>query len=134
MPVWIAGPANRRTARRVAEFGAGWIPGPIEPITADLRRGRELIDEAMAAHARDLCAANILAPAPVVSDARGRPSLQRSLELARQYVELGITDLTLSIAPMMAEGSDPMSFLEQVPLICSEHGLPITGPHDPRPT
>jgi probable F420-dependent oxidoreductase len=125
VPIWVGGPASRRTARRVAEFGAGWIVASNEPIPEELRRGGELIAEAMRVTDRDPSSFDIMVPAPLIADDDGQPSLERSLESARDYVELGITNLTLTIAPMMPDGSDPMRFLEALPARCAELGFPL---------
>jgi hypothetical protein len=94
-------------------------------MTDELHRGRELIAEAMERAGRSPDSARIMVPAPLMSDDDGRPSVERSLEVARDYADAGITDLTLTIASMMPDGGDPISFLEALPARCSELGFPL---------
>jgi probable F420-dependent oxidoreductase len=47
VPIWVSGTANQRVARRIARFGAGWIPWG--PAAADITTGIAQMGELLAA-------------------------------------------------------------------------------------
>jgi probable F420-dependent oxidoreductase len=112
IPVWFSGPLNRRTLRRVVELGEGWLPimdATPEQIAADVARLRD----AYAAAGRDPAALDVsFAVRPQRGPAGGR-DLDRTLELALELGEAGVTFASL-FAPAFTTADDAGSWVEDV--------------------
>jgi probable F420-dependent oxidoreductase len=89
VPIWVSGRATMRTARRVAEFGCGWIPWG-DDIT-DPRAGIDLIRAAFNAAGRDPATLQVQGVLPLVRDG-GTIDVTASMTAVAPLIELGITD------------------------------------------
>lgn len=96
VPVWVSGTANRLVARRLARFGAGWIPWG--PAAADLATGIAEMRELVAAAGGDLEAMQVVGTlAPVRRDDRS-VDLDATMARVPALAALGVTDVRLPIA------------------------------------
>lgn len=104
VPIWVSGTVNRRTARRLAEFGTGWIPWGDD--RADVVGG--------IARMRDLLADLDLSPEPggfqvqgtlpLVRSDDGTPDLDRTMAAVPDLVAAGVTDCRIALP--VPEGVD----------------------------
>jgi probable F420-dependent oxidoreductase len=94
VPIWVSGTVNPRVARRLAEFGSGWIPWG--DAAADLPAGLRQMGDALAGLGRDI---NDI---QVVGHLRARKSDDR-LDLAATMApvpdlyEMGVTDFRITL-------------------------------------
>jgi probable F420-dependent oxidoreductase len=91
VPIWVSGTVNPRVVRRLARFGAGWIPWG--PAAADIRTGIVQMREALAAIGHDPTGLPFVAALPTVRDKEGRANLERTIDGVPALVELGATDI-----------------------------------------
>lgn len=95
LPIWYGGNASAATARRIAEFGNGWIPLFLpEPALA---AGIELIREAFRARGRnpdELQVRHALLPS---FDRHGRLDLPATCEGVERLRRLGVTMINLGL-------------------------------------
>lgn len=93
VPIWVSGTVSAPAMRRLAKFGAGWIPwGSSSKNNADLIVDIPRMREAVAAHGRDPFDIQIAGILPLVTGADGLPAIAPSLEQVPRLVEAGITD------------------------------------------
>ena len=109
VPIWVSGTVNKNVARRIARFGRGWIPWG--PAAADLKIGIPQMGELLAAEGRDIGDLAIVGNLPAVRDADRNVDVARTMEGAPALVELGVTDVrvTLSIPADRSEATDHLS-------------------------
>lgn len=101
VPIWIAGRATRRTARRVARFGVGWIPwGDDIERPAD---GIALMRSALAARGRDPSLLQVQGRLPLHCTSDGELDIDRTLDPVAGLVDVGITEFRIG----HRFGSDP---------------------------
>ena len=95
VPIWISGTANRRTARRLATFGNGWIPwGPDRAdVVGGIGRMRNLQEE-LGLHAS---AFEVQGSLPVIRSDDGLVDLDRTMEGVAPLVEAGVTDCRITL-------------------------------------
>jgi probable F420-dependent oxidoreductase len=89
VPFWVSGRANARTARRVARFGAGWIPWGDD--IADPRPGIAMMREACAAAGRDPASLLVQGMLPVVRDGAA-VDIAATMAGVPALVDAGVTD------------------------------------------
>jgi probable F420-dependent oxidoreductase len=94
VPIWFGGPPTRTTARRVAEFGRGWVPIGSTPM-ADIAVGIALITEECARVGRSTEDLSYRCSLTLVHDPSGKPDLHQTLAGATQLVDLGATMIQL---------------------------------------
>lgn len=96
VPVWVSGTANRRVARRIARFGAGWIPwGPAAAdVVAGIAAMRELV-ETEGGSLEGLQVVGTLAPA---RSADRSVDLEATMARVPELVAAGVTDVRVPIA------------------------------------
>lgn len=90
VPVWVSGTVNRRSMRRLARFGSGWIPWG--PDAADLPAGIARMRKAVAAEGRDPDGIEVVANLPIVTDGDGAVDLPATMTAVPPLVEAGATD------------------------------------------
>jgi hypothetical protein len=105
VPIWVSGRSNARVARRLAQFGAGWIPwgdDAADPV-ASIPRMRAEVERA----GGDATGLSVLAPLAL------RRRSDRSIDLAASMaglpslVDAGVTDLLVHLAmPDSAAGAE----------------------------
>lgn len=93
VPIWIAGTVSPPAMRRLARFGAGWIPwGEAsdggDALVAEIPRMRQ----AVAALGRDPGEIQVAGHLPVVRGADGAPLIGPTMEKVRSMAAAGVTD------------------------------------------
>jgi probable F420-dependent oxidoreductase len=96
VPIWVSGTANRRVARRVARFGAGWIPWG--PSAADVATGIEQLRELVAAEGGDLDGLQVVGALRPVKAADGGVDLPATMARVPDLAAAGVTDVRMPIA------------------------------------
>ena len=106
VPIWVSGTVNRRTARRLARFGTGWIPWGDDraDVTGGITRMRSLIDEMGLEHD----GFQVQGPVRGVQDSDGELDLVSTMAGAADLVGSGVTDcrLALRLPPDPEEATD----------------------------
>ena len=106
IPVWVSGTANRRTARRLARFGTGWIPwgdDRADPVTG-LARMCALFDELGLGEVPT----EVQGSVPTVREPDGTFDLSATMAGVPDLVAAGVTDcrLTLRLPDGLEEATD----------------------------
>ena len=95
VPLWISGTVNPRVVRRLARFGAGWIPWG--PDAADVASGIARMREAVARHGRDPYELQVMGPLPQILEPGGRVDVARTVEAVPALAAAGATDFRLRL-------------------------------------
>jgi probable F420-dependent oxidoreductase len=90
VPIWVSGRATPRTARRVAEYGVGWIPWGDD--IAQPEAGIALMRNALSAAGRDPNQLQVQGILPLVRDA-GAVDVAASMRAVPRLLASGITDV-----------------------------------------
>ena len=93
VPIWVSGNLGPPVVRRLAKFGAGWLPwgeatNDSEALVKEIPRMRELV----AKEGRDPSDIQIAGHVPLVYDSAGKPLAGPSMEKVPALVEAGVTD------------------------------------------
>tara|TARA_B100000749_G_scaffold201864_1_gene157447 strand:+ start:55 stop:450 length:396 start_codon:yes stop_codon:yes gene_type:complete len=106
VPIWVSGTVNRRTARRLAHFGTGWIPWGDDraDVTGGITRMRSLLAEM----GLENDGFQVQGPVPVVQDSDGVLNLESTMAEIPDLVASGVTDcrLALRLPPEAEEATD----------------------------
>jgi probable F420-dependent oxidoreductase len=95
VPIWVSGTVNARVARRLAEFGSGWIPwGDAQ---GDVLKGIEKMREALAALGRNLSEFEIVGGLPL-RRTDGAPDINATMDQLPALLEAGVTDVRMSLS------------------------------------
>jgi probable F420-dependent oxidoreductase len=95
IPLWVSGRLNKNVLRRIARFGAGWIPwgrDARDPL-AGLARIRETLEQTGRDPKRFQCTSYL----PVVMGSDGKLDLEATLAPVGPMTEGGITDLRVTL-------------------------------------
>lgn len=90
VPIWVSGRATPRTARRVAEYGTGWIPWGDD--IAEPEAGIAMMRAALSAAGRDPSLLQVQGVLPLVRDA-GAVDVEASMRGVPALLARGITDV-----------------------------------------
>ncbi|GJM37583.1 MAG: LLM class F420-dependent oxidoreductase [Acidimicrobiales bacterium] len=90
IPIWVSGTVNKRSMRRLARFGSGWIPWG--PDAADLPDGIARMRAAVEAEGRDPSDIEVVANLPMATDADGAVDLDATMANVPPLVEAGASD------------------------------------------
>lgn len=90
IPIWVSGTINKRVIRRLAAYGAGWIPWG--PDGADLVGAIPRLRAAVEAAGGDP-SFQVQGHAPVVRDSDGGMDLAATMEASAPMIDAGVTDL-----------------------------------------
>jgi probable F420-dependent oxidoreductase len=112
IPIWIGLAPTARNLARIAELGDGWMP--IGSDLAALGAGVRALREAFAARGRDPGSLGVRANAPVATDARGRPDLERTLAELPALARAGATVAAFPLARFARELAEVRPFLEHL--------------------
>jgi len=95
IPVWVSGTANRRTARRLARFGTGWIPWGDDraDLVAGMARMCVLFDELGLGEVP----AEVQGSVPTVREPNGAVDLSATMTGIPDLVAAGVTDCRLAL-------------------------------------
>lgn len=110
VPVWVSGRATKRTATRVARFGAGWIPWGDD--IADPVPGIQLMREACAAVGRDPAGLQVQGMLPVVRR-DGVADVPATVARVPSLLDIGVTDFRLA-SRWAADPAAERAFLEAI--------------------
>ena len=98
VPLWVSGTVTPPAMRRLAKFGAGWIPwGKALGSAEDLLEEMPKMRDAVASHGRDPTEIQIAGAAPLVQGADGAPAIGPTMERVRALVEAGVTDVRATL-------------------------------------
>ncbi|HEY8527548.1 MAG TPA: TIGR03619 family F420-dependent LLM class oxidoreductase [Acidimicrobiales bacterium] len=95
VPIWVSGTANPRVARRIARFGAGWIPWG--PAAADVRTGIARMRELVAAAGGTFDGLQVVGTARAVRAGDGSLDLAATMAPVPELVEAGVTDVRIAL-------------------------------------
>ncbi len=96
VPIWVSGTVTAPVARRLARFGAGWIPwGPAaDDIVPAVTRMKELVERAGGSPSR----LQVVGSLPIARLDDGRLDLPATMEAAQPLAQAGVTDFRVRIA------------------------------------
>ena len=98
VPVWVSGTVNPRVMRRLARFGAGWIPwGTASDAAAALLAEIPRMREAVAALGRDPLEVGIAGKLATVPGRDGEPDLAATIAGLPGLLDAGVTDVRLKL-------------------------------------
>jgi probable F420-dependent oxidoreductase len=91
VPIWVSGMVQRRAMRRLARYGAGWIPWSTDDnnIFESIPRMRD----AVASLGRDPSTVQVAGKLPVVAGRDGEPAIDPSMERVPELLDAGVTDI-----------------------------------------
>ena len=94
VPIWVAGTVNARVVRRLARFGAGWIPwgSDAAELTTSLQEMRRRLTDV----GFDPAGLQVVGRLPVVTQ-DGRLDLDRTMDAVPDLVAAGITDFRTAV-------------------------------------
>jgi probable F420-dependent oxidoreductase len=112
VPIWVSGTVNRRVARRLAEFGSGWIPWG--PAAADPVQGIRQMGALLAEVDKDIASLQVVGTLPT-STAGGRIDVPATMAPVGMLLEAGVTDfrMNLRVPPDRSEALDLLSPIVQ---------------------
>ncbi len=112
VPLWFGVAATPRQARRIAEFGHGWIP--ISTQSGNIREGIALIHEAFDKAGRNPAELQVRAHAHIDYQANGKAELSKTLDSVAAIVEAGATVIEIESQPFLHKPDELIPFLETV--------------------
>ncbi len=112
IPVWFGVAPTERQARRIAQFGQGWIPISSNPET--IKKGVDLISEAFIKAGRDPETLLVRAHAHIKYQSDGKADLDYSISTLAGIVEAGATHIEFETAPFVRGRDDLLPFLEKI--------------------
>jgi probable F420-dependent oxidoreductase len=113
VPLWFGVAPTPRQARRIAQFGDGWIPIANTPDV--VRQGCELIREAFANAGRDPRSLKVRAHARLhFPDASGQADWARAVDSAHRLAEVGATVIEFEIVPLLGDVAALDEFLARL--------------------
>jgi probable F420-dependent oxidoreductase len=95
VPVWVSGTANKLVARRIVQFGSGWIPWG--DAAGDISTGIAQMRELVAAAGGTLDGKSIVGNLRPVKAASGGVDLAATMAAVPGMVAAGVTDCRLAI-------------------------------------
>ena len=106
VPIWVSGTVNKASMRRLARFGAGWIPWG--PDAADIVAGITKMRAAVTAEGRDPDDIEVVSNLGVVTRDDGSFDVEATMTPVPRLVEAGVTDfrLGLRLAPSATDAQE----------------------------
>jgi probable F420-dependent oxidoreductase len=93
VPLWISGTVSKPAMRRLARFGAGWIPwGEAAEGGDGLIAAIEPMREMVASFGRDPSGIQVAGHLPVVRDGQGQPDIAATMAKVQVMAQAGVTD------------------------------------------
>ena len=114
VPIWVSGSVNPRVARRLARYGARWIPwlGPAADLGVEVARMRDALDRAGGEPAR----LQVVGLLPAQSNHGGGLDIAGTVAGVPALVASGATDVRLSLRGP----DDPVRHFDQVSAVVAE--------------
>lgn len=109
VPIWISGTFRKSTVRRLATFGARWIPWG--PDAADIVNAAPRMKEAVAEAGGDVSAMRIIGNLGLKKDGNGRIDVDASMERVGAMVAAGVTDFSVRLDPP-GDHDDAVAYME----------------------
>jgi len=108
VPIWVSGTVNPRSARRLAEFGSGWIPWG--DAAADPAKGIPGMREAVAEAGGDLDRLEVVGTLRRKRNQGGELDISATMAQVPDLVSLGVTDFRfqVSVPDSPAEADDAL--------------------------
>jgi len=119
LPIWYGGGATAATARRIAEFGIGWIPLFLPE--DELQRGIELMREAFVARGRDPASLQVRHGLFPQFTASGKFDLAATLEPMQRLERMGVTMLNLGLGWCTPDASAAQQTVAEIGAYWSAH-------------
>lgn len=96
VPVWVGGSVNRRVARRIARFGAGWIPWgeSADDVGRSIPRMRALVES----EGGDFDGVQVASSIRRIASGSGMVDLDATMAQVHPLVEAGVTDIRLMLS------------------------------------
>jgi probable F420-dependent oxidoreductase len=95
VPIWVSGTVNKLVARRIARFGAGWIPWG--PAAADIRSGIAEMRELVEVAGGTFDGLQVVGTLRAVKAGDGSLDLAATMDPVPDLVAAGVTDVRLAI-------------------------------------
>jgi len=102
VPIWVSGTVNRRTARRLATFGCGWIPWG--PDRTDVVGGIARMQEMQVEMGLNPGPYEVQGSVPVGRNDDGTVNVARTMAAVPNLVDAGVTDCRISV-PLPDDGA-----------------------------
>lgn len=96
VPIWISGTVNKMVARRLAQFGSGWIPWG--DAAGDIATGISQMSELVDAAGGSLAGMQIVGNLLPVRDANRNVDLAATMDKVPGLAEAGVTDFRMPIS------------------------------------
>ncbi|MGE4606452.1 MAG: TIGR03619 family F420-dependent LLM class oxidoreductase [Myxococcota bacterium] len=110
IPLWLGLALTDRNLTRFTEFDAGWMPMTSDP--AELADGIHTLRRSRVEAGLDPDMLQVRANAPVVSDQKGHPDLDRTLDGLGALAEIGVTQAAFALPRFVRRAADIPAFLE----------------------
>ena len=120
VPLWFGVAPSEKNARRIANFGHGWIPIQSKPDF--IKKGSDLIKSAFEEAGRDPLTLNVRAHARINYQANGKADLQESIDSVAAIVAAGATHIEFEVSPFLHDPDDLPLFLEKIVALKSTIG------------
>jgi probable F420-dependent oxidoreductase len=111
VPIWVSGTVNKRSARRLARFGSGWIPWGTD--AANLVETIPAMRALVEAEGGDP-SFGVVGNATLVRDAEGAIDLAATFRGAAPMVEAGVTDVRVGGIPPAGNYDDDLAIYQGV--------------------
>jgi probable F420-dependent oxidoreductase len=98
VPIWVSGTVTKPVVRRLARFGAGWIPWGAD--ADEPREGIARMRQALRAIGHDTSPLRVVGQVPVVGRPDGTLDVERTLAAVPRAVDAGVTDVRMLIDPL----------------------------------
>ncbi len=111
VPVWVSGTVNPRAMRRLARFGAGWIPWG-DYMGGDMASHIDQMREAVAGFDSDPSGIGVVGTLPIVRTDDG-VDLAATMDSVPALVEAGVTDFRAHL-PIPSDAAEAHDYLSEV--------------------
>ena len=112
LPIWYGGSPTEATARRIAEFGHGWVPLFLpEDVLAG---GIQKIRAAFVERGRDPESLEVRHQLFPSFDAQGQLDVEATFAPTKQLAELGVTMVNLGLGWSVREATDMQRTIEAI--------------------
>ena len=111
VPIWVSGTVNKRSARRLARYGSGWIPWGTD--AANLVETIPAMRALVEAEGGD-GSFGVVGNAALVRDVEGAIDLPATFKGAAPMVEAGVTDVRIGGVPLAGNYDDDLAIFQGI--------------------